>query len=162
MKETFRRIIQTWLIAPFTQFLKTGLSPAKLAQSFSIGICFGIMPLPGSTLTCTIAAVALKLNFGAIQLINYMVMPLQLLLIYPFLKISAFITGIDIIAGSGSVFIESLKADTLNVLSQVGITIGVVFIIWLLISIPLGIILFKLSLPVFTRISEKRINTNKN
>ncbi|NTW24820.1 MAG: DUF2062 domain-containing protein [Lentimicrobium sp.] len=161
MKETFRRIVQTWLIVPFTQFLKTGLSPNKLAQSFSIGICFGIMPLPGSTLTCTIAAVALKLNFGAIQLINYMVAPLQLILIYPFLKASAYITGIDIIAGSGSALIERLKLDTLNVLSEVGITIGVAFILWLLISIPLGIVLFKVSLPVFNRISVKRAIPNE-
>lgn len=162
MKETFRRIIQTWLIAPFTQFLKTGLSPTKLAQSFSIGICLGIMPIPGSTMTCTIAAIALKLNFGAIQLINYMVAPLQLLLIYPFFKLSAYITGIDITAGSGSVIVERLKLDTLNVLSEVGITIGVAFIIWVLLSIPLGVILFKVSLPVFERISAKRTNENEN
>jgi hypothetical protein len=162
MKEAFRRIIQTWLITPFTQFLKTGLSPTKLAQSFSLGICFGIMPLPGSTLTCTIAAVALKLNFGAIQLINYMVAPLQLILIYPFLKLSAYITGIDILEGSGNPLIERLKLDTLNVLSEVGATIGVAFIIWVLISIPLGILLFKVSLPVFNRISVKSTNSNEN
>jgi len=162
MKEVFRRIIQTWLITPFAQFLKTGLSPTKLAQSFSIGICFGIMPLPGSTLTCTIAAVALKLNFGAIQLINYMVAPLQIILIYPFLKLSAYITGIDIMAGSGSLLIERLKLDTLNALSEFGITIGVAFIIWVAVSIPLGLMLYRVSLPVFIRLTEKRTIENEN
>jgi uncharacterized protein (DUF2062 family) len=37
-----------------------------------------------TTLLCTVAALALRLNLPAIQIVNYMVYPLQLVLLAPF------------------------------------------------------------------------------
>lgn len=155
MKEVFYRLINQWLIGPFTKFLSTGLSPEKLAQSFALGICLGTMPIPGSTITCTIAAITLKLNFGAIQLINYMVAPLQLLLIYPLFKAGAVLTGSQIMSGTLDIFTERFKLDVWNTLLELGTTALVAVVVWAVISIPTGIILYKISLPVFRKISDK-------
>ncbi len=155
MKTFINRIFNKWLIQPFTRFLNTGLSADKLAQSFAIGICLGLMPFPGTTLTCTAAAILLRLNFGAIQLINYMVAPLQLILIYPFFKIGAAFTGTQIMSGTIEVFTEKLKVTPWQTLYELGFTSVIALIVWVLVSLPLGLILFKISLPVFRRITSK-------
>jgi hypothetical protein len=150
------------LIWPFTKFLRTGLSPEKLAQSFSLGICLGTMPVPGSTITCTIAAIALKLNFGAIQLINYMVSPLQLLLIYPLFKAGAALSGSQIMTGTIDRFTERFRLDVWNTLLELGTTAVVAVVVWAVIAVPAGIILYKVSLPVFRRISDKNEHERSN
>ncbi|MBK6962730.1 MAG: DUF2062 domain-containing protein [Bacteroidales bacterium] len=155
MKTFINRIFNKWLIQPFTRFLNTGLSADKLAQSFAIGICLGLMPFPGTTLTCTAAAILFRLNFGAIQLINYMVAPLQLILIYPFFKIGAAFTGTHIMSGTIEVFTEKLKVTPWQTLYELGFTSVIALIVWVLVSLPLGLILFKISLPVFRRITSK-------
>jgi hypothetical protein len=155
MKEIFFRIVNKWLIEPFTKFLSTGLSPEKLAQSFALGICLGTMPIPGSTITCTISALAFRLNFGAIQLINYMVIPLQLLLIYPYFKVAAALTGSKIMSGSLDSFTQRFRLDVWDTLLELGTTALVAVLVWTAISVPAGIILYKISLPVFRRLSDK-------
>lgn len=156
MKDVFFRIVNKWLIRPFTKFLNTGLSPEKLAQSFAFGICLGTMPIPGSTITCTIAAIIYKLNFGAIQLINYMVAPLQLLLIYPLYKAGAVLTGSQIMSGSLAGFTQRFRFDVWNTLVDLGTTALVAVMVWAVISVPAGIILYKFSLPVFRKLSDKK------
>jgi len=62
-----------------------GLTPGRLALTIAVGVALGIFPVLGSTtLLCGLAALALRLNHPTIQLANYLVYPLQLLLIVPF------------------------------------------------------------------------------
>lgn len=155
MKNFLNRIISKWLIQPFTRFLATGLSPGKLAQSFAMGTCLGLMPFPGTTLTCTAAAILFRLNFGAIQLINYMVAPFQLILIYPLFKAGAILTGSHVMSGSLEVFTKRLNVAPLDTLSELGLTSVAALMIWAVVSVPVGIVLFKISLPVFKKISGR-------
>ena len=65
--------------------LKEGLSPQKLTLCIVTGITLGIFPVLGTTtLLCLLAAFLLRVNIPAIQAVNYMVYPLQLLLLAPF------------------------------------------------------------------------------
>lgn len=160
MKKIYHRIVQEWITAPFAKFIRTGLNPPKLALSFSLGICLGITPLLGTTtLTCTIAAVYFRLNFAAIQLINYMVYPLQILLLYPFLRAGSFITGSEVLSGTTAEMTERFRADWWQAISELGLTTVVALGIWALISVPLGILLYKLSFPVFTRMVKEENKT---
>jgi uncharacterized protein (DUF2062 family) len=71
-------------------FLQQGISPEKMALALAIGIAIGILPLLGTTtLFCTLIAFRLKLNMAFLQLVNYIVYPIQLLLYIPFLRIGA-------------------------------------------------------------------------
>lgn len=71
-------------------FLQQGISPEKMALALAIGITIGVMPLLGATtLLCTLLAFRLKLNMAFLQLVNYIVYPIQLLLYIPFLRIGA-------------------------------------------------------------------------
>lgn len=65
--------------------LKEGISLKKVTLCIALGITLGIFPVLGvTTLLCAIAAFALRLNMPAIQLVNYMVYPMQIFLLAPF------------------------------------------------------------------------------
>ncbi len=73
-------------------FLKQGITPEKLALTLALGAALGTVPMLGTTtILCTVAAFAFGLNLAAIQLINGIVYPLQLILIIPFLRAGAWL-----------------------------------------------------------------------
>ena len=77
-----------------SSFLSLGISPQKLSLAIALGVCFGIIPLLGTTtLICTGIALALRLNMPLMQAVNYVVYPLQLLLFIPFLKVGSWFSG---------------------------------------------------------------------
>ncbi len=92
--------------------LKQGVTPKKLALTFTIGLVLGTFPAVGlATLLCTLSALFLRLNMPAMQLINYLVYPLQLILMVPFAELGAnfldlpitsiAITDIDLFSAEG-------------------------------------------------------------
>ncbi len=81
---------------PFIQLLRQGVSPEKIALTIALGIILGVTPVLGSTtLLCTLAAVVLRLNLPAIQLVNGVVYPLQLILLIPFYRLGAWMFQAD-------------------------------------------------------------------
>lgn len=73
---------------PIIELLKQGVTPEKMALSIALGIAFGIFPALGwTTGLCAIAAVALRLNLPAIQIVNYFMYPAQIALLIPFWRL---------------------------------------------------------------------------
>jgi len=84
-----------WL-KPFIQLLRQGVSPEKIALTIALGIILGVTPVLGSTvLLCTLAAIVLRLNLPAIQLVNGVVYPLQFILLIPFYRLGAWMFRAD-------------------------------------------------------------------
>ncbi len=76
------------LIAPVVVLLTQGISPEKIALSLACGIVLGVFPVLGSTtILCAAAALIFRLNLPAIQLVNYLVYPLQLVFLAPFIRL---------------------------------------------------------------------------
>jgi uncharacterized protein (DUF2062 family) len=72
---------------PILRLLRQGTSPDRLAASFALGAVIGVFPLLGATTAiCTALALVLRLNLPVIQLANYIVYPLQLALLIPFVQ----------------------------------------------------------------------------
>jgi len=68
-------------------WLRQGISPRRLALTLALGFAIGCIPVVGlPTLLCALLALVLRLNLPAIQAANYAVMPLQLVLIAPFVR----------------------------------------------------------------------------
>jgi uncharacterized protein (DUF2062 family) len=77
---------------PILNLLKQGISPERLSLSIAFGAVIGMFPVLGATtLICAAVAIVLRLNQPAIQLFNYLVYPLQILLLIPFMSLGAFI-----------------------------------------------------------------------
>ncbi|MFY9660850.1 MAG: DUF2062 domain-containing protein, partial [Terriglobales bacterium] len=83
-----RGFLHRRFIAPIVALLTQGITPEKIALSLAFGIVLGIFPVPGSTtLLCAAAALIFRLNLPAIQLVNYLIYPLQLFLLLPFIRL---------------------------------------------------------------------------
>jgi uncharacterized protein (DUF2062 family) len=82
------------LVLPIVDLLRQGITPEKIALSIALGAVLGIFPVLGSTtILCVAAAYVLRLNLPAIQLVNFLIYPLQLILFLPFLQAGSRITG---------------------------------------------------------------------
>lgn len=82
------------LIQPLMGQLRQGVTPEKLAWSLALGTGLGCFPVLGSsTGLCFLAGVALKLNQPALQFVNYLIYPVQLLLLVPFLQAGQWLFG---------------------------------------------------------------------
>jgi uncharacterized protein (DUF2062 family) len=91
MKEGFlrRRIAQ-----PIVELLRQGVTPEKMALSLALGVALGVFPVLGTTTAlCATAALILRLNLPAIQIVNYFVYPLQIALLIPFFRMGEKLFG---------------------------------------------------------------------
>ncbi|MGH9743147.1 MAG: DUF2062 domain-containing protein [Candidatus Acidiferrum sp.] len=84
-----RGVLYEWshrrIVAPVIELLRQGVTPEKLALSLALGAVLGVFPVLGTTTAlCAIAALILRLNLPAIQIVNYFVYPAQLALLIPF------------------------------------------------------------------------------
>lgn len=131
------------------QGLSQGISPRRLALTLALGCAIGCIPVVGiPTLVCAALALALRLNLPAIQAANYAVMPLQILLIVPFVRLGGWLTDSS---SSRSVQAgELLHASPLALVNQLGSLAGHALLAWLVISIPV-VLLLTFTLPQVLR-----------
>ena len=109
MNEFLRRRI----VRPVIDLLIQGITPEKVALSLVVGLMLGIFPVLGSTtLLCTLAALVFRLNLPAIQLVNYLVYPLQLAFVVPFMRLGARIFGGEAVRLSLQQMLQAFRADS--------------------------------------------------
>src|SRR5271155_6084176 len=91
MKEGF---VYRRLVRPVLDLLRQGVTPEKIALSVALGVALGVFPVLGSTTAlCALAALVLRLNLPAIQVVNYFVYPLQIGLLIPFFRAGEILFG---------------------------------------------------------------------
>ena len=75
------------VVAPILGQLRQGITPEKIALTLSLGGILGIFPIVGATvLLCALAGFWLRLNQPIIQLTNFFMYPVQLVLLVPFYR----------------------------------------------------------------------------
>ena len=68
--------------------LRQGITPEKIALTIALAAGIGVFPLLGTTtVLCFAIGVPLRLNQALMQLVNYLVYPLQIAGIYLFVRI---------------------------------------------------------------------------
>lgn len=148
MKAWIRRRI----VDPLLALLKQGITPSALALSVACGIGVGIFPVLGvSTILLTAIALALRLNLPAIQLVNYLVSPLQLLLIIPFVRVGEWLLRAPRQPLSISAGMALLSQGVLNAVHQLWDAIVHAAIGWMLLGPPLIYILYRTFNVIFRR-----------
>lgn len=72
----------------FQKLLNAGMnSPKSMALSLTVGVCLALFPVIGMTfLLGLMVAIVFRLNHLVVQSLNFLLAPVQLLLIYPFIK----------------------------------------------------------------------------
>jgi len=121
-------------------WLRQGISPRRLALTLALGFAIGCIPVVGiPTVVCAALALSLRLNLPAIQAANYAVMPLQLVLILPFVRLGGWIvsSGPNQAARAGAL----LHAAPLTLVTQLGSLAAEALLAWLVIAIPAVLLL---------------------
>lgn len=149
-----RDFLQRRLVAPLLALLKQGVTPRKLALSLALGIVIGLVPILGiSTALCALIALVLRLNMPTIQLVNYLLTPLQLLLIIPQLRFGEMLASaprFPITLESGLALLSHGVINAVTVLATaiVHATLG-----WLVAAPLAAVLLFRILEPVLRHLT---------
>jgi Uncharacterized protein conserved in bacteria (DUF2062) len=99
-----------------------GLTPEKLALLIAAGFVLGTFPVLGfASVLCVVAALVLRLNLPALQVVGQAVTPLQYALLLPLARLGARVTGFR--TGIGGAVFQAVTG-------------------WLCVVVPLGIVLY--------------------
>jgi uncharacterized protein (DUF2062 family) len=135
-----RRYITRKVVVPLVRLLRQGITPEKISLSIAWGVMIGIFPVIGTTtLLCTIAALVLRLNLPVIQLANWLVYPLQLVLVAPFFVAGAYLFGSEPFAQDAGELIVLFHDDLLSAVVLLKDIILHAVLVWLFVA-PVGII----------------------
>lgn len=116
-------------------WLRQGISPRKLALTLALGFAIGCIPVVGiPTVLCAALALALRLNLPAIQAANYVAMPLQLILIVPFVRLGGWLFA----SGSqkGLTVGQMLRVSPSALATQMGAMAGHALVGWVVVAGP--------------------------
>lgn len=135
--------------------LRQGVTPEKLALSIALGIVVGVFPLLGTTtLLCAGVAVVLRLNLPAIQLVNYLIYPVQLMLLLPFLQAGSRVMGIADAGLSVAGILTMLRSEPWALARLIGTASVGAILIWLVISPIVAAALYLMLVPMLRRIQR--------
>jgi uncharacterized protein (DUF2062 family) len=111
------------LIGPILALLQQGITPEKIALSIAFGVVCGLFPIMGATtILCIGAALVLRLNQVAIQVVNYLMSPLQVAGILLFVRFGEWLVGADPVPFSPAELVRSFRADPTAFLARFGWT----------------------------------------
>jgi uncharacterized protein (DUF2062 family) len=138
---SLKRKASVWLVQ--------GISPRRLALTLALGFAIGCIPVVGiPTILCAGIALGLRLNLPAIQAANYLAMPLQLMLIVPFVRMGGWLLASD--KGQTPSAAALMSFSPFVLMTQVGSLAGHALLAWLLIAIP-AVLLMTATLTVMLR-----------
>lgn len=161
-KEKIRTFFNNKYVAPVKKLLLQGTTPREIALGVAVSFVLGLFPVLGSTTLLTTGfALLFRLNLPLVQLINFTVYPLQIIMLVPFMKLGELIFRFESVnyglSEITNMLAESIP-DTISLLWNVTMqAIGAWFIVAPIISIVLFYTLFPL-LRVFGEKLTKKVN----
>lgn len=149
---------QRRLIAPIMAQLRQGITPEKIALSIALGAVIGVFPIMGATTAlCALAAWRLKLNQPIIQLVNYLLYPVHLLLLLPFYRAGETLFGQEHVPiFSITDLLTRFEASPLQFMVDYGMVGFYGVVVWCLIA-PLAIALTYFAARAPIRVLARRV-----
>lgn len=157
------RILKEKILQPIINLLKEGVGPEALALAVSLGIVVGVIPLLGSTtIICILLAYGLRLNMPALQLVSYLMFPLQLILFIPFFHAGTYFFEPLEFPASVSQISAMMSHDVWGTVQLFWVANLQALLVWILMAIPTFLILnfiFRRSFhTLFLALSRKKVN----
>ena len=134
-------------------WLSQGLSPRRLAFTLVLGFAIGCIPLFGvTTALCTLVALVLRLNMPAIQAANWVAMPLQVMLLFPFLRLGQWLFPGQSVSLNRSQVLSQLTTAPFQALGQMGGLLSHAMLGWLVTVGPGCLLLMLMLTHVLSRV----------
>jgi len=131
------------------------ISPEKDALSLTVGFYLGIFPVAGTTTLLCLAAIAvLRLNSILTITLNWLVYPLQIILIYPFLKAGRILFYHNKKVLPDVSLKQWLNAESWENFYHLGESVMGAIAVWASVSIITGFILYRLFLKITISVSH--------
>lgn len=149
-------LMQNKIVEPLKNLLIGGITPKKLALSMTFGVVLGVFPVMGSTTAlCGLAAIVLKLNLPAIQLVNYVIYPAQLALIVPFIRMGQRLMGSRQTEMTLGQMVASFKTDPSAALHQLWRLAVAGIFAWAIVAVVVLPLVYWILLRLIERIDHK-------
>jgi uncharacterized protein (DUF2062 family) len=150
-------LVKFWqerVVALIVSQLLQGVTPHKIALSIALGFSLGVIPFLGvTTALCALAAVRLKLNQPVIQLVNWLVYPLQLAWLLIFVRIGEWIMHAPFINFSLPELIQKFHESPVKFFQEFGIAQMQGIAAWLFIAPFLTMITYSVLMPPLKKLA---------
>jgi uncharacterized protein (DUF2062 family) len=137
------RFNRKYIVNLLTDALHRGTSPRKLALTCALGFVLGIFPVWGTTTwICFALAFLLRLNVIILQMVNYLVFPLQMILIVPFITAGTFVFNLQPLPYTQTELMSKFRTDFWGLAREAGLSLGSGVAVWAIAAVPVFLIVF--------------------
>ncbi|MEO1097672.1 MAG: DUF2062 domain-containing protein [Bacteroidota bacterium] len=155
MKVSLRDWFNHKLVYPIISFLNNGTSARGIALALALSVVLGLFPIPGSTtILCFLVAIIGNYNIAVMQLINYLIYPIQLLLIIPLMALGSTLLGLDMSLFTVSGIIDLFQEDFWQALNSLWRFQLAGVIAWSIFVLPVSVPLYYLCRVLIDRFSS--------
>jgi uncharacterized protein (DUF2062 family) len=155
----FAKFWRERIVALIMAQLMQGVAPQKMALSIALGFSLGVIPVLGvTTALCAFAAIRLKLNQPVIQLVNWLVYPLQLAWLLIFVRIGEWITRAPQMSFSLPELVQKFHESPGRFFQEFGVSGLHGLIAWLFIAPFLTAIIFLVLLSPLKKLATLKIS----
>lgn len=127
--------------------MRQGLTPNELSQSIIVSGLISTIPILGvSTFLITTVSIKRKLNLPVMISLSYLMWPIQILLIIPFIRVGEFIFAVPRHHHTVEEIISSFQNSFFQTLSQLSFELLCGLGGWLLTAVPLAVGVYWVSL----------------
>ena len=146
------------ILAPILGQLRQGITPEKIALTLALGGVIGIFPILGATtLLCGMVGFWLRLNQPIIQLVNYLVYPVQVLLLIPFYRAGEQLFGAEPVPiFSVTDLMTRFQAGPLQFFADYGMVGVYGIVVWCLIAPPAITVAYFILKPLLKTLSSRQ------
>lgn len=143
-------------LSPIKKLLLQGSSPKAVAFGIAAALVLGLFPVIGSTtILITLFALVFRLNLPLMQLVNYTIFPLQIIVIVPLMKLGEIIFGFEKLSYTASEIAALVNEDLVNAIELLwNVTIQAIGA-WFIVAPAVAAGFFFIIYPILVRLVAK-------
>ena len=146
----FKKFRHHSLVQKCRGFLTQGASPKALSISTTIGLLLGLFPMLGvTTLAMTAISLRFRLNLALMLFVSYLIYPLQILLIIPFIRFGERLFGVKPVGLTLDSLQHAFRENFLAALQDLGSANLLAVAGWGVLAVPLGMLMYWSLVPAF-------------
>ena len=141
---------------PFETLILQGSSSSQLAYAVAIGVTFGLFPIMGVSIPfCFVAALVFKAPQPLTHAVNYAVYPLQIPMIFAFVRLGEWIMGAPNVSLAPSAILELARTDMVRFIEEFGLTCLHAMLAWCIAAPLIFVGTFQMVRPIIVGLRER-------
>jgi uncharacterized protein (DUF2062 family) len=143
---------------PFEALILQGSNTRQLSFAIAIGVTFGVFPIMGVSIPfCFVAALVFKAPQPLTHAVNYAVYPLQIPLIFAFVRMGEWIMGAPNVSLAPSEILALARTDMTRFIEEFGLTCLHAMLAWSIAAPFIFVATFSAVRPVIANLRDKHL-----